>query len=85
MATMDIIKLHGGQPANFLDLGGGVTEAQVRFFFFFLFEMNYFDFFFLIKDYFLQSSEARVSLLAVMLKKIFDFLRKNDAKHIYWS
>ena len=45
MATMDIIKLHGGQPANFLDLGGGVTEAQVRFFFF-LFEMNYFDFFF---------------------------------------
>lgn len=30
MATMDIIKLHGGQPANFLDLGGGVTEAQVN-------------------------------------------------------
>jgi len=30
MATMDIIKLHGGTPANFLDLGGGVTEAQVN-------------------------------------------------------
>ncbi len=31
MATMDIIKLHGGQPANFLDVGGGVTaEAAVE-------------------------------------------------------
>lgn len=29
MATMDIIKLHGGDPANFLDVGGGATEAQV--------------------------------------------------------
>ena len=29
MATMDIIKLHGGEPANFLDVGGSVTEAQV--------------------------------------------------------
>jgi succinyl-CoA synthetase beta subunit len=29
MATMDIIKLHGGEPANFLDVGGGVTEEQV--------------------------------------------------------
>eukprot|EP00124_Ichthyophonus_hoferi_P000361 Ihof_evm28s12 gene=Ihof_evmTU28s12 len=29
MATMDIIKLHGGTPANFLDLGGGVTEESV--------------------------------------------------------
>jgi succinyl-CoA synthetase beta subunit len=27
MATMDIVKLHGGEPANFLDVGGGVTEA----------------------------------------------------------
>ena len=26
MATMDLIKLHGGQPANFLDVGGGVTK-----------------------------------------------------------
>jgi succinyl-CoA synthetase beta subunit len=25
MATMDIVKLHGGEPANFLDVGGGVT------------------------------------------------------------
>ena len=30
MATMDLIKLHGGSPANFLDLGGGVTEAGVK-------------------------------------------------------
>lgn len=30
MATMDIIKLHGGQPANFLDVGGGVNEGQVH-------------------------------------------------------
>lgn len=30
MATMDIIKLHGGDPANFLDVGGGATEAQVK-------------------------------------------------------
>lgn len=29
MATMDIIKRHGGEPANFLDVGGSVTEAQV--------------------------------------------------------
>lgn len=29
MATMDIVKLHGGMPANFLDLGGGVTEDGV--------------------------------------------------------
>lgn len=30
MATMDIIKLHGGLPANFLDVGGGATEEMVR-------------------------------------------------------
>ncbi|CAH0561992.1 unnamed protein product [Brassicogethes aeneus] len=30
MATMDIIKLHGGDPANFLDVGGSVKEDQVR-------------------------------------------------------
>lgn len=30
MATMDLIKLHGGDPANFLDVGGGVQENQVR-------------------------------------------------------
>jgi succinyl-CoA synthetase beta subunit len=29
MATMDIIKLHGGQPANFLDVGGGATVERV--------------------------------------------------------
>lgn len=29
MATMDIIQHHGGTPANFLDLGGGVKEDQV--------------------------------------------------------
>ena len=29
MATMDIIKLKGGQPANFLDVGGGATKARV--------------------------------------------------------
>jgi len=29
MATMDIIKLHGGDPANFLDVGGGANEQQV--------------------------------------------------------
>jgi succinyl-CoA synthetase beta subunit len=29
MATMDIIKYHGGQPANFLDVGGGANTAQV--------------------------------------------------------
>jgi succinyl-CoA synthetase beta subunit len=30
MATMDIIKLKGGDPANFLDVGGGATEEQVQ-------------------------------------------------------
>ena len=29
MATMDIIKLHGGTPANFLDVGGGATSERV--------------------------------------------------------
>jgi succinyl-CoA synthetase beta subunit len=29
MATMDIIKLHGGKPANFLDVGGGATVERV--------------------------------------------------------
>jgi len=30
MATMDIIKLTGGQPANFLDVGGGATKERVE-------------------------------------------------------
>lgn len=30
MATMDIISLYGGSPANFLDVGGGATEGQVK-------------------------------------------------------
>jgi succinyl-CoA synthetase beta subunit len=29
MATMDIIKLNGGEPANFLDVGGGATAEKV--------------------------------------------------------
>ena len=29
MATMDLIQLHGGKPANFLDVGGGATQEQV--------------------------------------------------------
>ena len=29
MSTMDIIKLHSGAPANFLDVGGGATARQV--------------------------------------------------------
>ena len=29
MATMDLIQLHGGQPANFLDVGGGATKERV--------------------------------------------------------
>lgn len=29
MATMDLIKLHGGNPANFLDVGGGATQERV--------------------------------------------------------
>lgn len=30
MATMDIIKFHGGEPANFLDVGGGASAEQVE-------------------------------------------------------
>ena len=30
MATMDIIKLHGGNAANFLDVGGGASAGQVK-------------------------------------------------------
>ena len=29
IATMDLIKLHGGEPANFLDVGGGATAERV--------------------------------------------------------
>lgn len=29
MATMDLIKIHGGNPANFLDVGGGATQERV--------------------------------------------------------
>ena len=29
MATMDVIKLNGGEPANFLDVGGGATKERV--------------------------------------------------------
>jgi succinyl-CoA synthetase beta subunit len=29
MATMDLIKLHGGEPANFLDVGGGTNADKV--------------------------------------------------------
>ncbi len=29
MATMDIIKLYGGYPANFLDIGGGASRREV--------------------------------------------------------
>ena len=29
MATMDLIQLHGGEPANFLDVGGGATADKV--------------------------------------------------------
>jgi succinyl-CoA synthetase beta subunit len=29
MSTMDLIKYHGGEPANFLDVGGGANKAQV--------------------------------------------------------
>ena len=28
MSTMDIIKLHGGEPANFLDVGGGAMPSR---------------------------------------------------------
>ena len=30
MATMDLIKIHGGEPANFLDVGGDATTARVK-------------------------------------------------------
>ncbi len=30
MATMDIIKLAGGAPANFLDVGGGANRRQIK-------------------------------------------------------
>jgi succinyl-CoA synthetase beta subunit len=30
MATMDVIKLYGGEPANFLDIGGGASRDQVK-------------------------------------------------------
>jgi succinyl-CoA synthetase beta subunit len=30
MATMDIIKLNGGEPANFLDCGGGATAKAIE-------------------------------------------------------
>jgi succinyl-CoA synthetase beta subunit len=29
MATIDIVKMHGGEPASFLDVGGNASEQQV--------------------------------------------------------
>lgn len=29
MATMDVVKQHGGDPANFLDVGGGANVDQI--------------------------------------------------------
>ena len=29
MSTMDLVKFHGGEPANFLDVGGGANVEQV--------------------------------------------------------
>jgi len=43
MATMDIVKLHGGTPANFLDVGGNASEGQVI-----CFILKYFAFTYLI-------------------------------------
>ena len=36
MATMDIIKFHGGNPANFLDIGGGAKQDHVPIYLFLL-------------------------------------------------
>ena len=30
MATMDVIKLYGGEPANFLDVGGGAMKSKLK-------------------------------------------------------
>lgn len=43
MATMDIIKLYGGEPANFLDVGGNVKEDQVLQAFNIILSGNYFS------------------------------------------
>ena len=46
MATMDIIKLHGGNPANFLDVGGSAEEDGVNtnlYFLFLNFLLNFFS------------------------------------------
>ena len=32
MATMDIVQMHGGTPANFLDVGGAASEENVRYY-----------------------------------------------------
>ena len=40
MATMDIIKLAGGSPANFLDVGGGAAPSRSRMHFVFCFPMR---------------------------------------------
>jgi succinyl-CoA synthetase beta subunit len=29
MATMDVVSLYGGQPSNFLDIGGGASHEQI--------------------------------------------------------
>jgi len=42
MATMDIIKLHGGNPANFLDVGGNAGEEGVKKIFFIDFKNFYY-------------------------------------------
>ncbi|XP_076668376.1 succinate--CoA ligase [GDP-forming] subunit beta, mitochondrial-like [Andrena cerasifolii] len=60
MATMDIIKLNGGCPANFLDVGGSVKEDQV-----------YQAFRILSEEMRHEKSKARISLLDLRYKIIY--------------
>ena len=59
MATMDIIKLHGGEPANFLDIGGGASAKEV---------MDGFEIFH--SDRNVSLNTVRESIKAVLMSKV---------------
>ena len=76
MATMDIIKLNGGSPANFLDVGGSVKEDQVYQAFRILSEGMYYNSFFKLK----KVEKDKLLLLSIhhmTAKNISKFIKKN--------
>jgi len=75
MATMDIIKYYGGEPANFLDVGGNVNETQV-----------YEAFKLLSSGLNIKNDYCYFSNIFILISKSCRFIRKsNFSKRIWWN